>query len=820
MSMKMSSSTPGALSETKLRGIYWKTFVGFVRKDDSYIPNDIPSMVQLSRRQGSFEYMELTARGGSTATSDSVGSCVSSTNSSMESLKEDRSSMYAILDMSNTQKEISLNNDITIIEEPGAEQRHLNNKETVDNDRLSVDDESEENSFDRLESVSPSMEPAPWKDQNLSIQLWMVPHFLSENDDKLVSMPPFPEFDHCHYVPTLEAILEESEESSESRNLSKSRLTKSASYSDDTDLNSLVDEFNQKRSNSLGDVVTTFPHSQDDLYSITSTFGSVNSMRRITTFENLSTEEKDGDDNVIVDSDGSSDELDRAACYDSTSDRNSPTDSVEEHTMPTICDSSEISQCDVSETKSRESISNADEEVNEETSGSEVAVNAKPTSESSRDIYPESAAPSVVSTDFLSSGRSSPMIESAPEFYEFYSGIRSKTPSIRRDSGVTISDTDAPNYYFSDVSKPSTFSRDSGVTISDIDVPGLPQELYFDSKDLPQIVVMFAQQEIEKERRAKEEDESDSPVSSDGFYRRRSDRENEFESPQCGAVQKRISQLKLADTSRLSVLSSSTPELSAVNDECLLYIPVSYAGEAAAKKKRKRNAPSANSGAVHRRTNLTKALHTRSLISGTGLGNGFSSLRKRLRSRKSTSSTLRRSQSEKPQLSYSSPDVSGPMARFLNSPRRRAKLKSQSAPDNDERKGKSIKKTFSKVIRRLSSKFSSQRRPVVVKKDYKVIEQSSPAKSSIDEYAEDTSETQSSQSKDSPSYTPYKYGFSNDLLTSRAVDSKFYRDYRNRSQSVPMRPRSQTSSLRNGSTGSDVFDSLQSEESLDKTVYV
>lgn len=147
-------------------------------------------------------------------------------------------------------------------------------------------------------------------------------------------------------------------------------------------------------------------------------------------------------------------------------------------------------------------------------------------------------------------------------------------------------------------------------------------------------------------------------------------------------------------------------------------------------------------------------------------------------------------------------------------------MKSESIPDNEEPRGKSIKKTFSKVFRRLSSKFTSQRRPVVVKKDYKVIEQSSPAKSSLGEYAEDTSETQSSQSKDSPSNTPNKYGFTNDLLSHRGGDRKFYRDYRNRSYSVPIRPLSQASSLRNGSTGSDVFDSLQSEESLDKTIYV
>lgn len=37
------------------------------------------------------------------------------------------------------------------------------NKEALDHDKLFVDDESEENSFDRLESTSPSMEPAPWK---------------------------------------------------------------------------------------------------------------------------------------------------------------------------------------------------------------------------------------------------------------------------------------------------------------------------------------------------------------------------------------------------------------------------------------------------------------------------------------------------------------------------------------------------------------------------------------------------------------------------------------------------------------------------------
>lgn len=109
--MNISSHTPGALSATKLRGIYWKTFVGFVSKDDSYVPNETPPMAQLSkmqRRQGSFEYMELTAKrgSGSTTTSESVDSCVSSTNSSMESLKEDRSSMYAVLDMSHTQKGI------------------------------------------------------------------------------------------------------------------------------------------------------------------------------------------------------------------------------------------------------------------------------------------------------------------------------------------------------------------------------------------------------------------------------------------------------------------------------------------------------------------------------------------------------------------------------------------------------------------------------------------------------------------------------------------------------------------------------------------
>lgn len=44
----------------------------------------------------------------------------------------------------------------------------------------------------------------------------------------------------------------------------------------------------------------------------------------------------------------------------------------------------------------------------------------------------------------------------------------------------------------------------------------------------------------------------------------RSDLENEFNTSYGGAVQKRISQLKIADTSRLSTLSSSTPELSAV----------------------------------------------------------------------------------------------------------------------------------------------------------------------------------------------------------------------------------------------------------------
>lgn len=107
MSMNISRSTPGALSQSKLRGIYWKTFVGFVGKNDLYGPNDTPSKAQLSRmqrRQGSFEYMELTTRAGSTGTADSVDSCISSTTSSMESLKEDRSSMYAVLDMSCTNK--------------------------------------------------------------------------------------------------------------------------------------------------------------------------------------------------------------------------------------------------------------------------------------------------------------------------------------------------------------------------------------------------------------------------------------------------------------------------------------------------------------------------------------------------------------------------------------------------------------------------------------------------------------------------------------------------------------------------------------------
>lgn len=123
------------------------------------------------------------------------------------------------------------------------------------------------------------------------------------------------------------------------------------------------------------------------------------------------------------------------------------------------------------------------------------------------------------------------MIESAPEFYEFHSALRSNSPNIRRDSGVTVSDIDAPNYFFSDASKPWTFSRDSGVTISDIDVPGLPQELYFDSRDLPQIVVMFAQQELEKERIAREEEEESlSPVSTNGRGRKRYAFTHEFTS--------------------------------------------------------------------------------------------------------------------------------------------------------------------------------------------------------------------------------------------------------------------------------------------------
>lgn len=52
--------------------------------------------------------------------------------------------------------------------------RHLYNKETVDNDKLSVDYESEENSFDRLESTSPSMEPAPWKGWLLLLKLFGI----------------------------------------------------------------------------------------------------------------------------------------------------------------------------------------------------------------------------------------------------------------------------------------------------------------------------------------------------------------------------------------------------------------------------------------------------------------------------------------------------------------------------------------------------------------------------------------------------------------------------------------------------------------------
>ena len=56
-------------------------------------------------------------------------------------------------------------------------------------------------------------------------------------------------------------------------------------------------------------------------------------------------------------------------------------------------------------------------------------------------------------------GRSSPIIESAPEFYENRFDTRSNSPE--------------------------SYRRDSGVTISDVDIPGLPKELYFDSKDIP-----------------------------------------------------------------------------------------------------------------------------------------------------------------------------------------------------------------------------------------------------------------------------------------------------------------------------------------------
>lgn len=101
MSLKV-PNTSGALSPRKLRGIYWKTFVGFVSKDDSFIPTGSASLVdrsRLRRRQGSFEYMELTARDEFSVPSESAESGFSSENSSVKSLREERPAMYAVLDM-------------------------------------------------------------------------------------------------------------------------------------------------------------------------------------------------------------------------------------------------------------------------------------------------------------------------------------------------------------------------------------------------------------------------------------------------------------------------------------------------------------------------------------------------------------------------------------------------------------------------------------------------------------------------------------------------------------------------------------------------
>lgn len=89
----------------RLQGIYWTTFVGFVNtvNGDANCERSDEESRKITKREGSFEYMELTTKDNVSLQSE-TDSCSSNENSPSDSVKEDRSSssngsMYVVLDM-------------------------------------------------------------------------------------------------------------------------------------------------------------------------------------------------------------------------------------------------------------------------------------------------------------------------------------------------------------------------------------------------------------------------------------------------------------------------------------------------------------------------------------------------------------------------------------------------------------------------------------------------------------------------------------------------------------------------------------------------
>ncbi|XP_039272895.2 uncharacterized protein LOC120347115 isoform X1 [Styela clava] len=923
--MSVDTSPAGSLSQKKLNGIYWKTFVGFVNKNSGNgntenEPDRREKNRQIYRREGSFEYMELTAKDNVSMLSETETNSSSTDDSSIDATKDDRStSMYAVLNMSK-KKEIQISDEIAIFEGSPIRSHQLSLPQSsfpaspkcspvlhfdllpdnvlvpspisgncqravtlsnIDKDEVLFNDKDdihcEEDTFDSSDPTSPSMEPAPWKEQCLSIQRWMVPHVLPDNEDEFMALPdsiPAQDYEYCHYVPTLEAILEENEESWDSP--VDVKTTRSQSCSDNTGFEKI--EFSKKSSawSSANDLLTFQPQNQEDTFSTASTCGS---LRRVSTFENLSV---DGDEEQ--ESDGSSDELDRPCDHVTAyviKMKDDVSDLKHEQNTDDVADNGDVissfeplnDNTHVSELSNKlfpgDSLSEVTQQ--EEENGvmptiqqnkvfpkpatetlSEVSSSSLSALESSREVIPSTSVQSLLDSEISSSGRGSPPIHPMSEQMVQKNTTRSRSSSsnVPRDSGVddVISETANEIASASSRTEIDVVSQIS----SELSIPGLPEELYFDRRDIPKIVVMFAREELEKERiKQLSDDERSNGEITPIQYRKRSSTYDQFGYNNTDSaysshegVHRRISQMKSNEASRLSTLSSSTPELSVMTEDALPYIPVSYASEAAAaRRKKKRRATIHSSEYANRKRGAPRNNQAKTIISGGGFGNGFSSLRKKFRNRNRIGTSLRRSQSEKPQVSRSSPDMSGPMARFLNSPRRRLNKDDLEASPKAVGRRRSFRSAVSKLFRRIGSRFSSQQQQEQLhENDYPVGNdgngngvintKSPPHKSTLDlieEGKEDhivtesvstyvTARDHASISDDKQNYSPTKSRFSGALAPSNDLDEEF----RQRSHSVPSRPKSKISPRHTPSEYSDVFESTNSvdENSLDKTIYV